>query len=68
MTARVLLGALLAPATALAHPGHGETAPDGWLHYLTEPAHVMLLVALGSVAVVGVRWRGARKSRPPRDG
>jgi hypothetical protein len=43
---------------AFAHPGHGDTEPDSWLHYLTEPVHVIGLVAaiaIVAVAVIGLR-------------
>jgi len=28
------------------HPGHGDTDPTSWRHYLTEPLHTALLTAL----------------------
>jgi hypothetical protein len=44
----IIAGSLLAPATALAHPGHGLAA-DGTaplLHVLTTPEHALLLVGV----------------------
>ncbi len=56
---------VLAPATALAHPGHGHTAPDSWLHYLTEPVHaIAAAVALGAgIALTVGSWRRSRATR-----
>jgi putative copper export protein len=64
------LVACLLPAPALAHPGHGQTDPGGWRHYLTEPQHVLSLA--GAIAVLAVAWfayrrvRDARSKRRPR--
>lgn len=61
-----LLAALVAssPIVAHAHPGHGTTDPDSWAHYLTEPVHVVTLVAaLAAATGIGVAWRRARKRR-----
>jgi hypothetical protein len=53
-TLTVLVLAVLFPSLALAHPGHGHTAPESASHWLAEPAHlgglVVLAVALGLVA------------------
>lgn len=55
--------ALLAPAAALAHPGHGSGAPWSALHYLSEPEHL----AIGAIAVLLVagivRFRRLRSRR-----
>ena len=55
---------LLAAGPAWAHPGHGIGDGNGWLHYLTEPIHVLpalILVALAvSLAVGGFRLARAR--------
>ena len=40
-------------AITLAHPGHGTTSPSSWSHYLTEPVHVVTLVA-AIVAIVAL--------------
>ena len=40
------------------HPGHGTTDPHTWRHYLTEPLHVVGIVA--ALAVLGLLvffWR-----------
>jgi hypothetical protein len=51
----------LIPATAIAHPGHGHTDPDSWAHYLTEPAHVAVLLGAAAVIAIGVVWRRSRR-------
>ena len=51
-----LMSALLAPATAWAHPGHGVGGGDWSLrHYLTEPEHVLPALALFLAVVMA--WR-----------
>jgi putative copper export protein len=68
MLLALLVGLL--PASALAHPGHGETDAGSWRHYLTEPQHVLSLA--GAIAVLALAWfayrrvRDARTSRRPR--
>jgi hypothetical protein len=54
----------LVPVRAFAHPGHGHTDPDSWRHYLTEPIHILVLVAV--VSIVLVSWLGYRRRRAPR--
>jgi hydrogenase/urease accessory protein HupE len=53
------------PAAAFAHPGHGATTtePESWTHYLTEPVHLVGIVALAaiSIGVAGVVWRRQRQ-------
>ncbi len=49
----------LVPLPVFAHPGHGHTEPDTWRHYVTEPVHVLVLVAV--VAVVVTSWLGYRR-------
>jgi putative copper export protein len=52
---------MLVPAIAFAHPGHGASEPDSWLHYLTEPVHVIPLAIAVSLAVItGLAWRRLR--------
>jgi hypothetical protein len=54
---------VLAPGLAIAHPGHGTTAPESVQHYVLEPVHavpvVILLVAIGGLWV----WLRAKKSK-----
>ena len=54
-----LMAAVLVPATAWAHPGHGAGGGD-WsvLHYVSEPDHLLSAVAL-VVVVAGPLLRGA---------
>jgi hypothetical protein len=51
----------LVPAVALAHPGHGDGEPSSWRHYLTEPIHVLVVVA--AVAAIAGGWRVHRRRR-----
>lgn len=55
MKKAILAGALLAPAPALAHPGHGLAADTHaeLLHILTTPGHALLLFGVPLV-VAGV--------------
>lgn len=42
----LLIFVLTAFAVAWAHPGHGETEGYSFLHYLSEPFHVIPLAAV----------------------
>jgi hypothetical protein len=54
-----LVAAVLVPATAWAHPGHGARGGDWSLrHYLTEPEHVLPGLAL--FLAVAVIWQLVR--------
>ena len=69
MNARILvLLVMLGPSLAHAHPGHGETEPDSWLHFLTEPVHVISLAIaiLALVAISALWWRGRGSERTGR--
>lgn len=63
----VALVVWLSCAVALAHPGHGHTAPSTWRHYLTEPVHVGVLAAV-VVAIASIWWlrRRTRTTRAER--
>jgi putative copper export protein len=49
----------LAVLALAAHPGHGTTVSGTWMHYLTEPVHVLLLAGAAWGAVGFVRVLGA---------
>jgi hydrogenase/urease accessory protein HupE len=57
---------------ALAHPGHGSSAPamgwsEGLRHVLSQPDHIAMLIGAVAAAVVVVRaWRAARARRGRR--
>ena len=56
------VGALLIPATALAHPGHGLGVGAG--HLFSDPLHAAPLgLALAGAIWAGIRTRRARRSR-----
>lgn len=57
------LSSLLSFASLLAHPDHGTTDPSSWLHYLTQPMH---LVVLGGAAVLAVMIGGSRRGMRTR--
>ena len=51
-----VVAAVLVPATAWAHPGHGVGGGDWSVrHYLTEPGHLLGWLAL--FVAVAVAWR-----------
>lgn len=41
------------------HPGHGQTDPESWTHYVTEPVHAIPL-ALAAASLVAAGWFGRR--------
>ncbi|MDA0989546.1 MAG: hypothetical protein O3A51_02195 [Verrucomicrobia bacterium] len=45
---------------ASAHPGHGATSAGLWLHYVIEPAHVLVTCLIFVVAAVVIRMLRAR--------
>jgi hypothetical protein len=48
---------------AFAHPGHGDTEPESWTHYLTEPVHVIGLIAAVAILLVAVLGLRAMRQR-----
>lgn len=72
---RLLMTTALAilPATlVMAHEGHGHGAAgqgNGFWHYLTEPQHAWVFVALVvvSAAVVGYRWLERTEAADAKD-
>ena len=59
------LALALAPATALAHPGHGTTDPGSVAHYLLDPVHAMIFGVATCMAVfTAVGWRRRRRASP----
>jgi len=48
---------VLAASSAFAHPGHGKDGGDfGFLHYLTEPAHLWFSVPMALVAALAAGY------------
>lgn len=43
------------PLISLAHPGHGETDGFTITHYFTEPAHVILSLAVITAVILYIR-------------
>jgi hypothetical protein len=60
----IAIATSLVPSIALAHPGHGSTDPDSWMHHATEPLHVALASAAIAVVIVGSAawWRSRNRS------
>jgi len=58
-----LLILLVAATGVWAHPGHGESHGHSLVHYLTEPFHVIPLVAviIVSVAIFTVLYKKRKK-------
>jgi hypothetical protein len=64
MTSRLALLLACVPSIAAAHPGHGDTSPHQWSHYLTEPLHIAVLAGSAfAVVIAGGAWRRARRRR-----
>ena len=45
----------IAPGTLYAHPSHGLSDASSWLHYLSEPIHIVLLLGVALLAVPVLR-------------
>jgi hypothetical protein len=55
---------MLSTALVLAHPGHGTTVPASWLHYFTEPEHVIpIVLAIAAIVAIAVLRRRASRHR-----
>ena len=52
----IMIGAILLPGVAAAHPGHTSGGDFGLLHYLTDPSHV------GLTAIAVLIFLAARRS------
>lgn len=62
-------GAALLATRAAAHPGHGDPSQSGWLHYLAEPQHFIVLAAVVLAAAASATLLQARRrseARRPR--
>jgi hypothetical protein len=51
LLSRVMILILSVPGAAYAHDGHGHTDGDSPEHYLTEPYHIIIVLA--AVAIIG---------------
>lgn len=64
----LVLGTVLLPGVALAHPDHASSGGFGLVHFLTDPFHLGLTaVAVGLFVVARrhvLRQRGAKVERP----
>lgn len=61
---RLMAGVVAAaPATLLAHPGHGTTPPETVQHYAFEPVHALPVLVVAAAIVVGMVARRSRRSR-----
>jgi hydrogenase/urease accessory protein HupE len=62
MNLRTLLAIVMSGAgTALAHPGHGTAGESfSWIHFFTEPDHLLMILA-AIVVLVLVARSGARR-------
>jgi hydrogenase/urease accessory protein HupE len=48
----VAIVVVLVPSLALAHPGHGQSDGGSLRHYLTEPEHLVALLAVVAAVVL----------------
>ncbi|MGH0035691.1 MAG: hypothetical protein ACQGVK_11765 [Myxococcota bacterium] len=63
----VLLGTVLLPGIAAAHPAHGSGGDFGVVHFLTDPFHVGL-TAVAVLAFLAIRKRLFRLRSVDRPG
>lgn len=59
---------LLLPSLAAAHPGHGRSDPGSLWHYLGEPEHATVLLAIVAGAALVVSLARPRSRRDPQRG
>jgi LPXTG-motif cell wall-anchored protein len=50
-------------AHLFAHPGHGTTEGHSYIHYFTEPMHVMVLSAIIIMIASSATWFLLRKRK-----
>lgn len=53
---------LLLPALAQAHPGHGTSTGNDWIHYLTSPGHLAPAVLSVTAIALVLMLRKSQKS------
>jgi putative copper export protein len=61
----ILILMLLTPMLALAHPGHGTSSGNDWLHYFTSPSHLAPAALLLTFAILlFIAGKKSAKTRP----
>ncbi|MBK8041618.1 MAG: hypothetical protein KBG02_01335 [Haliscomenobacter sp.] len=53
---------LLLPALTQAHPGHGTSTGNDWIHYLTSPGHLAPAVLSVTAIVLALMLRKSPKA------
>ncbi len=54
---------MVLPVIAFAHPGHGATDGHSLWHYLTEPFHIISMIAALILLVGVIYWYVAKKRK-----
>ncbi|MBK6947288.1 MAG: hypothetical protein IPH16_03700 [Haliscomenobacter sp.] len=55
---------LLLPALTQAHPGHGTSTGNDWIHYLTSPGHLApAVLSVTAIALVLLLRKSSKSSR-----
>ena len=57
----ILFFVLLLPTLTEAHPGHGSSTGNDWLHYLTSSGHVAPAILAATVVILFFMLKGSSK-------
>lgn len=57
----VLLFVLMLPVLAEAHPGHGSSTGNDWLHYLTSAGHTAPAILVATALILFFMLKGSSK-------
>ncbi|GEM_PF-977706 len=54
---------IISAVSLMAHPGHGTTDGHSLIHYLTEPMHATVLVAVFIMIAASITWMILKKKK-----
>ena len=63
-----LLLVFLLPTLTEAHPGHGSSTGNDWLHYLTSSGHIAPAVLAATVVILFFMIKGSTKKSTQKNG
>ena len=65
MRTLLLLSTLVLPAFVQAHPGHGASTGNDWIHYLTSSGHTAPAALILTIFVLALMLRSKQVKQQP---